>query len=305
MEIMMKDRINQLKKEKDAVVLAHYYVDGDVQDIADFVGDSYALAKQAALVSQKNIVFAGVKFMGESAKLLNAGKHVYMVDATAGCGMADMVTAEQVKRVKEEYPDAAVVCYVNSSAEVKAVSDVCVTSSNAVKVVKALEAKQIYFIPDQHLGSFVEAQVPEKEFIYHNGFCPIHKLIDEESLLKAKETHKEALVLAHPECEQAILKHADYIGSTADIIKFARTNTANEYIIATEIGVLHQLKKENPAKQFFVVNDKQVCHDMKKVTLAKLEIILKNIDVQEEVKLCDDIIESAKKPLEKMLDLAK
>ncbi|MBQ7065984.1 MAG: quinolinate synthase NadA [Lachnospiraceae bacterium] len=301
----ISEKINSLKQEKDVVILAHYYVDGEVQEIADYVGDSYALAKKAALVDKQNILFAGVSFMGESAKLLNPSKHVYMVDDTAGCGMADMINAEQVKAVRKQYPDAAVVCYVNSSAEVKAESDVCVTSSNAVKVVSGMEQKQIYFIPDSHLAHFVAESLPEKEFIYHDGYCPIHQMIDNESLVRAKEKYPNALVLSHPECAEDILKLSDFVGSTADIIKFAREDMAQEYIIATETGVFHQLKKENPNKQFYPVNDCQICMDMKKVTMEKIESILENLEAQKEIILDENIMEQAKKPLEQMLVLAK
>ncbi len=302
---MIQEKIKKLKQEKDVVILAHYYVDGEVQEIADFVGDSYALAKIATQVSQQNILFAGVSFMGESAKLLNPTKHVYMVDATAGCGMADMIDAEQVRAVRAKYPEAAVVCYVNSSAEVKAESDVCVTSSNAIKVVGGMEQKQIYFIPDSHLAHFVAAALPEKEFIYHNGYCPIHKLIDRASLLKAKEKHPKALVLSHPECLEEILELSDYVGSTADIIKYVSECETEEYIIATETGVFHQLKKENPNKQFYPVTDCQVCRDMKKVSLEKIVHIMENLTEQKEVLLEENIMEQAKKPLEQMLILAK
>ena len=299
------ERIRQLKQEKDVVILAHYYVDGEVQEIADFVGDSYALAKMAAKVSQQNILFAGVSFMGESAKLLNPDKHVYMVDATAGCGMADMINAKQVRAKREEYPEAAVVCYVNSSAEVKAESDVCVTSSNAVKVVGRMEQKQIFFIPDSHLAHFVADALPEKEFIYHDGYCPIHQKIDREALWLAKEKHPDALVLAHPECAQKILDLSDYIGSTADIIAYVRECQEKDYIIATEIGVFHQLQKENPDKHFYPVNNCQVCGDMKKVTMGKIEHILENLEAQEEIILDERVMEDAKRPLEQMLELAK
>ncbi len=301
----MKETISRLKEEKDVVILAHYYVDGEVQEIADFVGDSYALAKKAAEVSQQNILFAGVSFMGESAKLLNPSKHVYMVDATAGCGMADMIDAAQVRAVREQYKEAAVVCYVNSSAEVKAESDVCVTSSNAMKVVGGMKQKQIYFIPDSHLAHFVAAALPDKEFIYHNGYCPIHQLIDKASLLKAKEEHQGAMVLAHPECAEEILELSDYVGSTADIINYVRGCEAEEYIIATETGVFHQLKKENPNKKFYPVTDCQVCMDMKKVSLEKIVHIMENLAEQEEVLLDERIMEQAKRPLEQMLVLAQ
>lgn len=298
------EQISNLKQEKDTVILAHYYVDGAVQEIADFVGDSYALAKKAAEVTQKNILFAGVSFMGESAKLLNPDKHVYMADHTAGCPMADMVTAEQVKKVRAEHPDAAVVCYVNSTAEVKAESDVCVTSSNAVKVVRNMEQKKIYFIPDSHLAHFVAASLPEKEFIFHNGFCPTHQKIEPKSLQKAKEQHPAALVLSHPECSPEILELSDYVGSTAEIIRFAEENDAEEYIVATETGVFYQLQKENPQKKFYPVIPMQVCPDMKKITLEKAVYVLEHLDSQPEILLDERIMEQAKRPLEKMLKLA-
>lgn len=301
----LTEQIRKLKEEKDVVILGHYYVDANVQEIADFVGDSYALAKKAAEVSQKNILFAGVSFMGESAKLLNPDKHVYMVDTTAGCAMADMIDATEVKRVRVQYPDAAVVCYVNSSAEVKAESDVCVTSSNAVRVVEHMKQKQIYFIPDSHLAHFVAEALPDKEFIYHNGYCPIHQQIDRASLEKAKEKYPNALVLSHPECADDILELSDYIGSTADIIRFSKEDAAKEYIIATETGVFYQLEKENPEKKFYPVTNCQVCPDMKKVTMEKIVEVLENLENEEEILLDERIMEQAKRPLEQMLELAK
>ncbi|MBO5373480.1 MAG: quinolinate synthase NadA [Lachnospiraceae bacterium] len=301
----LNEKIRKLKEEKDVVILGHYYVDADVQEIADFVGDSYALAKKAAEVDQQNILFAGVSFMGESAKLLNPDKHVYMVDNTAGCAMADMITASEVKRVRAQYPEAAVVCYVNSSAEVKAESDVCVTSSNAVRVVEHMKQKQIYFVPDSHLAHFVAKALPEKEFIYHNGYCPIHQQIDKASLEKAKEKYPDALVLSHPECADDILALSDYIGSTADIIRFSKEDTTKEYIIATETGVFYQLEKENPEKKFYPVTNCQVCPDMKKVSLEKIAGVLENLEKQQEILLDEKIMEQAKRPLEQMLELAK
>lgn len=299
------EKINKLKEEKDVVILAHYYVDGDVQEIADFVGDSYALAKKATQVKQQNILFAGVSFMGESAKLLNPGKHVYMVDPTAGCRMADMIDVEQIRRVRKEHPDAAVVCYVNSTAAVKAESDVCVTSSNAVRVVSGMEQKQIYFIPDNHLAHFVAEALPEKDLIYHNGFCPTHQMIDRESLLRAKEEFPNALVLSHPECSADILELSDFVGSTADIIRYVKENEAREYLVATETGVFYQLEKENPDKKFYPVTNGQVCPDMKKITLTKIEHVLEELENQEEMILEASIMEQAKLPLEQMLVLAK
>lgn len=298
------ERILKLKKEKDVVILAHYYVDGAVQAIADFVGDSYALAKKVSSVEQKNIIFAGVSFMGESAKLLNPEKKVYMVDPSAGCGMADMINAEQVRKIRSEYPDAAVVCYVNSSAAVKSVSDVCVTSSNAVKVVKGIKNNQIYFIPDSHLAHFVAKAVPEKEFIYHNGFCPIHQLIHSEALMDAKVKYPNAKVLTHPECMAEVVELSDFVGSTAEIIDYAKTDSSMEYIVATETGVFYQLKKDNPNKQFYPVINPQICGDMKKATLEKIEAMLNNLENEQEVILDENVMKTAKKPLEQMLVLA-
>lgn len=299
------DKIRQLKEQKNVVILAHYYVDGEVQAAADFVGDSYALARKATQVEQENIVFAGVTFMGESAKLLNPAKHVYMVDDSAGCRMADMITVPQIRDVHNQYPEAAIVCYVNSTAEVKAESDVCVTSSNAVRVVSRLPQKQIYFIPDNHLAHFVAKSLPDKEFIYHDGFCPTHQMIRPEDVLAVKREHPDAPVLAHPECTEEMLELADYIGSTSEIISYAREHAAKEYIIATEIGVFYQLETENSEKKFYPVTDCQVCPNMKKVSLIKLVHVLEELEQRDEIVLEDWLMERARLPLERMLELAK
>lgn len=299
------EKICRLKKEKDVVILAHYYVDGAVQEAADFVGDSYALAKRAAEVSQQNILFAGVSFMGESAKLLNPDKHVYMVDPCAGCKMADMADADKIQIMKEKYPQAAVVCYVNSTAAVKAVSDVCVTSSNAVRVVQKLPEKQIYFVPDAHLAQFVAQEVPEKDFIFHDGYCPTHQKLRKEDVLRAKQEHPKALMLSHPECKQEVLALSDFVGSTADIIRFAGEHAAEEYLIATETGVFYQLQKENPNRHFYPVTAEQVCPDMKRVTLEKTLSVLEHLEEQEEIVISNALMEQAKLPLERMLALAK
>ena len=303
----IREKICKLKQEKDVLILAHYYADKEVQELADFAGDSYALARKAVETTQKNILFAGVSFMGESAKLLNPDRHVYMLDPTAGCPMADMVTAEQVKEARARYPKAAVVCYVNSSAEVKAESDVCVTSSNALKVVKQLEEKQIFFIPDQHLAYYTAEMLPEKEFIYHTGYCPTHQQIDKKSLQAVKEKHPKALTLTHPECAEEILELSDYIGSTAEIIRFAKESEAEEFIIATETGVFYQLEKDNPEKKFYPVTDCQVCPDMKKNTLSRLLHVLEQIGEEDlpEIELDQRIMQQAKRPLTRMLELAR
>lgn len=303
----IREKICKLKQEKDVLILAHYYADKEVQELADFAGDSYALARKAVETTQKNILFAGVSFMGESAKLLNPDRHVYMLDPTAGCPMADMVTAEQVKEARARYPKAAVVCYVNSSAEVKAESDVCVTSSNAVRVVKQLEQKQIFFIPDQHLAHFTAELLPEKEFIYHTGYCPTHQQIDKKSLQAVKERHPKALTLTHPECAEEVLDLSDYTGSTAEIIRFAKESEAEEFIIATETGVFYQLEKDNPEKKFYPVTDCQVCPDMKKNTLSRLLHVLEQIGEEDlpEIELDQRIMQQAKRPLTRMLELAR
>lgn len=299
------EEIKILKEQKDVVILAHYYVEGNVQEIADFVGDSYALAKKATEVNQQNILFCGVRFMGESAKLLNPDKHVYMADLEADCPMAHMVTAEQIKKVKEEHPNAAVVCYVNSTAEIKALSDVCVTSSNAVRVVKKIKENEIFFIPDNHLAHFVAEAVPEKTFFFHNGYCPIHQKITAADIQKVQKMHPGAKVLAHPECPEEILQKADFVGSTSEIIHFAESNGEKEYIIATETGVFHELQKNNPDKSFYPVIEGQICANMKKVTLDKVHEVLKDIGHQNELILSEDIMEKAKRPLEQMLVFAK
>lgn len=296
-------RIEELKKEKDIVILAHYYVDGLVQQVADFVGDSYYLSKVAVEVEEKNIVFGGVSFMGESAKLLNPKKHVYMADPFADCPMAHMVEVEKIKQVRDENPDVAVVCYVNSTAKIKAESDVCVTSSNAVQVVSNLPNSTIFFIPDNNLGHYVAQQVPEKKFIFHDGFCHVHTKILREDLLTAKKMHPDACVLAHPECTIDVLKLADYVGSTSAIIDYATGSSKQEFIICTELGVVYELQQKNPQKKFFGVGTHQMCGNMKRVTLPKLLKTMETLD--DEVLLDADLMERARIPLERMLDLAK
>ena len=233
----LKKEILELKEKQDAVILAHYYVDGEVQAIADYVGDSYFLSKLAIELKEQTIIFCGVSFMGESAKVLNPGKKVVMADEFADCPMAHMAEVAKIEEVRKEWDDIAVVCYVNSTSELKAHSDVCVTSSNAIKVVRNLKAKNIYFIPDENLGRYVAEQLPEKHFIFNDGFCHVHKSIHADELLKAKEAHPEAEVLTHPECTGDVLELSDFIGSTSQIIDYATESTAKEFIICTEMGV--------------------------------------------------------------------
>ncbi len=296
--------VDRLKKEKDFAILSHYYVDGEVQEAADYVGDSFYLAKAAVQLGQSNILFAGVSFMGESAKILNPSKHVYMADDTADCPMAHMASVERVEEIKKEYGgDVAVVCYINSTAELKAASDVCVTSSNAVKVVKNLPNKKIYFIPDANLGRYVAKQVPEKEFIFCDGFCHVHKSIEPDLVRDAKKLNPDALVLAHPECGEEVLDLADYVGSTAGILDFATKSDEKKFIICTEMGIFFQLGIKNPDKKFFSVGHRQFCPNMKKITLKKAVSVMEN--PKNEVTLDAVLMEKARVPLERMLELAK
>lgn len=302
MSMSVIDEINALKKEKNAVILAHYYVLPEVQDIADYVGDSYYLSKIAVDLKERTIVFCGVSFMGESAKILNPQKTVLMPDASADCEMAHMADKETIQRVRQEYDDVAVVCYINSTAELKEYSDVCVTSANAVKIVKALPNKNIFFIPDRNLAHFVAEQVPEKNFIYNEGYCPVHEKMSTQEIAEAKEVHPEALVLAHPECPQAVLKLSDYIGSTTGIIDYANKSDCKEFIICTENGVRHKLEQENPDKKFYFTVTEPVCEDMKTVTLEKILHVLKT--GENEVQVSEARRENSRKPLEKMLEYA-
>lgn len=299
----IKEEILRLKKEKNAVILAHYYVIPEVQDIADFVGDSFALAKKAKAIDASIIVFAGVSFMGESAKILNPDKKVLMPDLEADCPMAHMATLAKVQKMRDEIDDLAVVCYVNSTAELKKVSDVCVTSSNAVDIVRKLPQKNIYFIPDRHLASFVQKLVPEKNVILNNGYCPTHHAMSSEDVLKAKSAHPQALVFVHPECPEEVVCLADYAGSTAGIIQAVKQSESKEFIIGTEEGVLHELRKQNPEKTFYLLSENLVCEDMKKVTLEKLYQVLR--DESNEVHLDSKTMSVAYKAMDTMLEMTK
>ena len=299
----IKEEILRLKKEKNAVILAHYYVLPEVQDLADFFGDSFALAKKAKSIDASIIVFAGVSFMGESAKILNPDKKVLMPDLEADCPMAHMATLAKVQKMREEIDDLAVVCYVNSTAELKKVSDVCVTSSNAVDIVRKLPQKNIYFIPDRHLASFVQKLVPEKNIILNEGYCPTHHAMTIQDVQTAKQVHPQALVFVHPECPEEVVNLADYAGSTAGIIRAVRQSDAKEFIIGTEEGVLHELRKQNPEKTFYLLSENLVCEDMKKVTLEKLAQVLR--DESNEVHLDEKTMEEAYKAMDTMLEMAQ
>lgn len=295
--------IKKLQKEKDVAILAHYYLPDEVQEIADYVGDSYYLAEMATQVKEQKILLCGVSFMLESAKILNPDKTVITPEPTADCPMAHMAKVDKVLEVREKYPDVAVVCYVNSTAEIKAHSDVCVTSSNALKIVKALPNKHIYFIPDENLGRFIAAQCPDKEFIFNDGHCHVHSELSADMLKKVMAEHPNAKVLVHPECKPEITELADYTGSTSGIIRMAGEFEEDELIIGTEIGVLYEMKRRYPNKTFYSAGKEQICEDMKKITLDKVYDAIKN--ESDTVHLSDELINKAKASLTRMLELSK
>lgn len=299
-----QEEIQKLKEEKDAVILAHYYVRPEVQEIADYIGDSYFLSRKAVDMPHRTIVFCGVSFMGESAKLLNPAKTVLMPDAEADCPMAHMVTRETVEKARKQYADLAVVCYINSTAEIKSWSDVCVTSANAVKIVKNLPNKNILFIPDRNLAHFVAEKVPEKNFVYNEGFCPVHEHMRAEEIRKLKKQHPSAKVLAHPECSGDVLKIADYIGSTSGIIEFAKNSADAEFIVGTESGVRCALQQARADASFFFPETEPVCGDMKMITLDKIIDVLR--DGGNEMRMDDGQANTAaKRTLTRMLELAQ
>ena len=295
--------IEELKRERNAVLLAHYYVDDAVQEIADYVGDSYYLAKVALKESKDVICFAGVSFMGESAKILNPDRTVIMPDQLADCPMAHMVDLDKIQKVRDEYDDLAVVCYINSTAEIKSYSDVCVTSSNAMKIVKSLPQKNIFFIPDENLGRYIGSKLPEKNFIYNDGFCHVHTSITADNVKKAKEAHPDAEILVHPECTMDVVELADYVGSTSGIIDYATASDADKFIICTEMVILYELKQKNPNKTFYSVGHRQFCPNMKRITLENVRDTLR--DMKNQVELDETLRLDAKKALDEMLRIAQ
>ncbi|XCP85463.1 quinolinate synthase NadA [Roseburia hominis] len=299
----LTEEIKKLKEEKDAVILAHYYVNPEVQEIADYIGDSFYLSKVAVGLKEQTIVFCGVSFMGESAKVLNPGKTVLMPDAEADCPMAHMADPQVIRAMREKYEDLAVVCYINSTAELKECSDVCVTSANAVQIVKALPNQNIFFIPDRNLAHYIAELTPEKNFVFNEGYCPTHERMQVQEILKAKEEHPQAEVLSHPECPKGVLELSDYIGSTSGIIKYATESDCMEFIICTEEGVAYKLGQNNPEKQFYFTETVPICPDMKKITLEKILHVLKT--GENEVHVTEQLRENSRKPLERMLELAR
>lgn len=298
MEGNLVGKILKLKEKRNALILAHYYQPAQIQKIADYVGDSYYLSEIARDAEEKVIVFCGVKFMGESAKILSPEKKILMPYLSAGCSMADMIDADQVKALKDMHPDACVVCYINSTYEVKAYCDVAVTSSSAMKIINNIEEKKIVFVPDKNLGSYIAEFFPEKQFILWDGYCRCHNNIKREDIIEAKKDYKHAKVLVHPECTKEIRDMSDYIGSTSGIINYVSKNESKEFIIGTEEGILYELEKENPHKKFIFPGERICCKDMKKTTLENLYDVLVNMN--NEVILNEDIRVKAEKCLQNM-----
>jgi len=295
----LKKKIEKLKKKQNAVIIVHNYQRDEVQDIADISGDSLALSQAAVRTDADVIVFCGVRFMAESASILNPDKKVLLPVMEAGCPLADMITPEKLRAKRKEFPGAAVVCYVNSSAEVKAESDIACTSSNAVEVVRSLTEKEVIFVPDKNLGRYVQSQVPEKKIIFWNGFCPTHIRVQEEDIIKTKGLCPGAEVIAHPECDPHVLALSDHICSTGGMFTYVKSSAKKEFVIATEAGMLYKLQKENPDKRFYLPTPNLICANMKLITLGWIAHSLEKLVY--EIKVSDDVRVKAKVVLDRML----
>ena len=299
----IQNEIIRLKKEKDICILAHSYQSEDILEVADFTGDSYALSVKAAGIENKTIIMCGVRFMAETAKLLSPEKTVYLANPDAGCPMAEQFSKDYIKKLREdEYKNYAVVAYINTTTDLKTVCDVCVTSSSAVKIVKNMPEKDILFIPDCNLGAFVAEKCPEKNVKLLNGGCPVHAAIKKEEVLEAKSKHPDALLLVHPECKKEVTDLADYAGSTADIMNFAKNSDAEEFIIGTENSIVQHLQIMCPGKKFYAMSKHLICNDMKLTTIVD---VYNTVIGQggEEIVLDDETIEKAVSCINKMIEL--
>lgn len=297
----LTDRIRKLRKERNAVILAHNYQLGEVQDIADFVGDSLELSQQAARTDAATIIFCGVHFMAETASILCPDKLVLLPVAEAGCPMANMITAEDLRQLKREHPGAVVVCYVNTTAEVKAESDVCCTSANGVQLVQKLGSEEIIFVPDQYLGHYISTQTGEKMILWP-GYCPTHVRIQAADIHRVRKVYPRAEVMVHPECRPEVVALADFVYSTGGMIRHAKNTQNRETIIGTEIGIIHRLRKENPEKAFIPLSEQAVCPNMK---LIGLENILWSLEeMSPEVKVPENIRVKAKKAVDRMVEVS-
>lgn len=295
------EKIQKLKKEKNAIVLAHCYQNVEVDEVADFVGDSLYLSQQATKTDADIIVFAGVYFMAETAKILSPDKKVLLPRLEAGCQMADMINLQQIREFKSKHPNIPVVCYVNSTAEVKSESDICCTSANAVKVVKSMNVPRVLFVPDTYLGTYVGEQLKDVEVITYPGYCPTHLRIRPEDILEQKKVYPDAEVLVHPECHKEVVKLADFVGSTTGIMKRAKESSAKTFIIVTELGVVERLERDFPDKKFVLVSPKAVCANMKWI---HLEDILNSLEAeQHEIDVDPELAKKAYAPIEKMVSI--
>ena len=299
------EEVKKIKREKNAIVLAHSYQNVEVDEVADYVGDSLFLSQKAKETDADIIVFAGVYFMAQTAKILNPDKKVILPNSEkAGCDMADMIDLQQLRLFKNKYPDIPVVCYINSTAEVKSECDICCTSSNAVDIVASLNADKVLFVPDQNLGRWVEKQLGNVEVITYNGYCPIHNNFEPSGIKDARLQYPEAIVLAHPECKEVFLDGADYVGSTTGIMNYVKNSSAKQFIIATEQGVVDRLKRDYPSKQFYNIYDKpSICESMKLNTVEDIYAALKT--EAPEIKVNDEIAKKAIKCIDRMLEVSK
>ncbi len=298
----VQDEIIRLKKENDFCILAHSYQTHDILEVADFSGDSYALSKAAATVKNRNVLMCGVRFMAETVKMLSPEKRVYLSNPLAGCPMAEQMSREFISDVKEQYPDYTVVAYINTTASLKTVCDVCVTSSSALKICKAIENDKILFIPDCNLGAYVQSMLPEKTFKLLRGGCPVHAAVRPEAVTLAKKLHPDALFLVHPECVPEVSSQADYVGSTSGIMDFARKSDAKEFIIGTENSISEHLQYECPDKKFYPLTKSLICENMKSTTLVDVLNCVR-FDGGEEIKMDAELIEQARKCIDKMIEM--
>lgn len=298
----LQKEIIELKKRKDICILAHSYQSRDIVEIADFVGDSFQLSQRAASLPQKTIIMCGVRFMAETVKILSPDKKVILANPQAGCPMAEQMNISYILSEKQKHPDCTVVAYINTTAALKTICDICVTSSSAVKIVKALPGKNILFIPDCNLGDYVAKQVPEKNLILLEGGCPVHGSITAEDVLSSRALHPDALILAHPECSPEVLSQADFVGSTFAIMKYATESSHREFIICTEISIAEHLSYSCPGKLFYPISKKLICPDMKLTTLPDVYRCLTSA-AGEEIILDDDTLVKARKCIDKMIEL--
>ena len=297
----LQEEVLRLKKEKDVCILAHSYVAREIAEVADFVGDSFQLSVKAQHCPQNTVIMCGVRFMAETVKILSPEKTVILSAPDAGCPMAEQLSVEIVEQARKMFPGCAVVAYINTTAELKTVCDVCVTSSSAVKIVKNMSQDKILFIPDQNLGQYVKAQVPDKDIRYMQGGCPVHAAMTREEVLAAKAAHPNALFLVHPECVPAVVELADFVGSTAAIMDFAKKSDAEEFIIGTENSIMEHLQYDCPGKMFYPLSKRLICMNMKLTTLGDVANILRDGRGGEEIVLPADVIEAARRPIDAML----